>query len=362
MVPFEWVGIRPPWIENSSEADSAHASEGRDASARVLFTRSVRRRNFTGFPFWVSCPPETCALVAARARDFAETLPRSKTIALSDYPPEAIGFFRERQWLPERPISFPGKRDYKTLFLGADPAEHALLGEVEHWTHIKVRPGLPDEVDVPSLPALMESMGPFSHSPGYGFLTSNPIFAGAGLQVECAVHLPALTENRRAQSVQQALNAVGLELQPLMLRTPGAAEAGFFRVLSRGGMKFPEDQLYRRFVEQISFLLKTEVEVLEKWHDKEKNRLEDRIYRSLRLLQEARTLDFPELLMFASFTRIGVYLGYFPASLLPHLEDLRIRTQPSHLSILQNQALSPQIDIFRADLVRASLEAVVPRF
>ena len=329
---LEWASLLPAWV-------SADVPEASSLQARVLFTRSIRRRNFAGFPFWVSCPPEMCSEVVTQARTFAGTTGFSKPLVLANQSPEAIGFFRERQWLPERPITFPGKRDFKLLFLSSDPAEHALVGEVEHWTQIKVRPGFPETVDIPVTPGLMEINGPFCHSSGYGFLTSNPTFAGSGLQLEWAVHLPALVASRRIQSAQQAMNALGLELQPLALRDPGAAEAGFFRVLSRGGMKFPEEVWYQRISEQVKSVLVTETEALEKWLEKDKHRLEDRIFQSFQLLQQEKPLDYAQFLEFSSFTRVGVYLGHFPASLLAKLEKLRITAQPFHRQVLPSASM-----------------------
>jgi hypothetical protein len=345
MAPAEWAAEAPPWV-------SGELPDPSGVSARILYTRFVRRRNFTGFPFWVSCPPETCSQLAAQARDFAAGAGFSNTVVLSDCGPESIGLFRERRWLPERPVTFPGKRDFKLLFRGSDPKEHALLGEIEHWTQIRVRPGLPDAVE-PS-PGL-DTAGLFSHSPGYGFLASNPAFAGSGLQLECAVHLPALVARHRVQTAQQALNALGMELQPLSLRTPGTAEAGFFRILSRGGMKFSEEQGYARFAGRVKYLLDTEMEALEKWQEKEKNRIEDQVHRSLRVLQEARTLDYGELLGLVSFSRLGAYLGRFQAPLLSKLEDLRVRTQPFHLRFRKPSG-AEESDWARAELVRAALE------
>jgi protein arginine kinase len=349
MVPAEWASVSPPWLSTPSEVNGA--------TARVLFTRTVRRRNFKGFPFWVSCPPETCSTVAQHAREYAGTVGFSRPVVLPDYGSESIGFFREKQWLPERPVTFPGKRDFKLLFLGSDPAQHVLVGEVEHWTQIHVRPGLPESVDIPATPGLMDRHGPFSHSPGYEFLTSNPSFAGSGLQVECAIHIPALTALRRLQPTQQALNAMGVELHPLTVRVPGAAEAGFFRVLSRGGMKFPEDVLYEEFARKIQSLLATEIEAFDQWRKQEQKRLEDRIFRSLRLLQEARTLDYTEYLTFDSFTRTGIYSGHFTSSLLPKLEELRVRSQPFHIAVTQGRPVSPETDVFRAELARSLLQS-----
>ena len=328
----DWASLPLPWVSDITPEPSGF-------QARVLFTRSVRRRNFTGFPFWVSCPPEMCSEVAARARTFAGTIGFSTPMTLADYTPQSIGFFRERQWLPDRPASFPGKRDFKLLFLGADPAEHVLVGEVEHWTQIRVRSGFPETVDVPAASGLMDIDGPFCHSPGYGFLTSNPVFAGSGLQLEWAVHLPALVASRRIQSTQQAMNALGLELQPLSLRAPGAAEAGFFRVLSRGGMKFSEEKWYQRVAGQLETVLAAEKGALEKWLEKDKQRLEDRIFQSFRLLQEAKPLDYAQLLESNSFVRVGVYLGHWPATLLSKLETLRTKAQPFHRQALPNASM-----------------------
>lgn len=350
MSPSEWVSHPPVWVAGASVVP------GNDRLARILFTRSVRRRNFSAFPFLVSAPPETCALIASHARAFSGTTGFSPPMVLADQAPESIGFMRERDWLPERPVTFAGKRNFKMLFLGNDPSEHALFGEVEHWTQATVRPGLPDSVD--EAPANLSADGkenPFSHSPAYGFLTSNPSFAGCGLQLECALHLPALNASRRIHAAQQALGVTGFELQPLSLRTPGISEAGFFRIVSRGGMKFPEDVLYRRFRIQIEAVLAGEEEALGKWSEREKNQLEDRWHLSLRLLQEAKMLDYPEFLSFASFARLGVYSGAFPAHLLLQLEALRVQTQPFHLLSSPGKNSEEETRVIRAGIVRSAL-------
>ncbi len=336
----------PPWC-----ADDSAGAPGPEAC--VLFTRALRRRNFAGFSFWVACTPEACEAVVARAREVARGLGLDRALVLAGCSAADLGFFRERQWLPERPVSFPGKRAQKTLFLGADAAEHAWAGEVEHWTQVRVEAGLP--------PVLREDPdadpGPFCRSEPFGFLTSNPAFAGPGLQVECAVHLPALTAARRIPQVGQALQALGLELQALTLRHPGSAEAGFFRVASKGGMGFSSQDLYRYFKDQTTKLLEWEGQALEQWKSKEQKGLEDRVYRSLSMLQEARVLAYAEFLLFASFARMGTYLGLFAPALRNRLEELRIRVQPFHLEALLPAGAAPtEADILRANVVRSRLK------
>ncbi len=341
----DWASAPPPWIGTGSRA----------GDARVLFTRTLRRRNFIGFPFWVSCSPEICAKIAVRAREFAHSIGLTRETVLADYSPEHINFFRERHWLPERPTAFPGKREYKRLYQGRDLAEHALAGEVEHWTHVRTRPGLPLSVDSPAASDSMKPDGLFAHAEPFGFLASNPSFAGTGLQVECGLHLPALTAARRMTQIQQALMAMGIEIQPLSLRLPGSADAGFFRAVSRGGMKIAEAELYRKFTGRIESVLQAEREATGRWEKREKTKVEDKVHRAFRLLQEARTLDYAEFLALSSFARLGVYLGHFPASLPERLEDLRVRMQPFHIGALQTEEPPLDADIFRAQVVRSAL-------
>jgi protein arginine kinase len=95
--------------------------------------------------------------------------------------------------------------------------------------------------------------------------------------------------------------------------------------------------------------------------EREKQRLEDRLFRSLRLLQEARTLAHWEFLVFSSFARVGAYLGLFPGDLPRRLEDLRIRTQPGHaFALLKTQVQPQEADIFRANMVRSGLKGIGP--
>jgi hypothetical protein len=42
-----------PWIGRLNDAPPTPDRP----DSRVLFARRIARRNFAGFPFWVSCPP-----------------------------------------------------------------------------------------------------------------------------------------------------------------------------------------------------------------------------------------------------------------------------------------------------------------
>lgn len=349
-----------PWIDPAPRA-------GTEASARVLFTSWVLRRNFAGFPFWVSAAPETCARIADRGRAHAAQRGFGAGAALAALAPETLGVLRERMLLPERPAaqsSAPGKRDFKMLFLREDPAEHALLGETEHWTRIRTGAGAPSAENPPRFLHAEDSSpdsenkaagSAFSLSPEWGLLASDPAHAGNGLQCEAGVHLPALTAARQIPQLRQAMAAMGLELRPLSLRNPGAAEAGYFQLRTRGGMDLSSEGLHARFAGKLKALLDAETGAWERWNARDQNLLEDRMHRALRLLQEARRMDFAELLFLTSFARAGVYRGIFPVSLLPRLEELRVRAQPFHIRAAEGAGETGADLPERENALRASL-------
>jgi hypothetical protein len=345
-----------PWIGADAVADAA------SPEARVLFARRIARRNFAGFPFWVSCTPETCARLAEKVRAHATARGLGEGVSLATLAaidPGALGALRERMRLPERPGAFAGKRDFKLLFMGDDPAEHALFGEAEHWIRVRV---------LPALPTVEETRGAdddatlFARSEAWGWLTSDPVCAGPGEQFEAGLHLPALAAGGKTGQMQRAMDAMGFALYPLSLRNPGTAEAGFFRLLSGGALGATRAEATERFNTAARALLKAEGEAWDRWIAREPNLLDDRMHRALNLLQEARRMDYAELLFLSSFARAGAYAGIFPAALLPRLEELRVRAQPHHLGIsagISTPGDAEEENLRRAAAARALLQGML---
>jgi hypothetical protein len=335
-----------------------------------LFTRIVTRRNFAGFPFWVSSAPVTCTALAEHARAHAVARGYGTGEILASLSQEARGVLRERMMLPERPALFPGKRDFKMLFRAGtagmeEGSPHALFGEAEHWIEIRtVQPGMPAEETARMLELELardknearDGSPLFCQSPEWGFLTSDPAFAGTGLQWEAGLHLPALTAARHITQVQRAMAATGFELQPLSLRAPGTADAGFFRLLSRGGLGLTVAELLADFARKVECLIAAEAEAWERWNARERSRLEDRMHRAMRLLQEARLMEYAELLSLVSFARAGVRAGIFPVSRLPLLEELRVCAQPFHLRAANPGGAPDDEAALRASLARELLK------
>jgi protein arginine kinase len=88
------------------------------------------------------------------------------------------------------------------------------------------------------------------------------------------------------------------------------------------------------------------------------HRFEDRIYRSLGLLQNARIMSSEESLKLLSDVRLGVIAGLINSIDLKKINDLMLMIRPAYLQKLAGTELVPdERDQRRAELLRKSLSA-----
>ena len=86
--------------------------------------------------------------------------------------------------------------------------------------------------------------------------------------------------------------------------------------------------------------------------------IEDKVYRALGVLQNARLLNTRECLNLLSAVRLGVNMFVLSGVLISTLDELTILTQPAHLDRREGRELdSSERDALRARLVRERLAA-----
>jgi len=84
--------------------------------------------------------------------------------------------------------------------------------------------------------------------------------------------------------------------------------------------------------------------------------LDDRIWRAMGQLQNARLISSNEALQFLSHIRMGLHVGRLSSVDLQTVNELFLQTQPAHLQKLQGERLSgEQRSIARAALIRTRL-------
>jgi protein arginine kinase len=187
-----------------------------------------------------------------------------------------------------------------------------------------------------------------------GYLTSDPARAGSGFRVAMLVHFPGTFLIRQQDKLQNALRASGFSVQGHG-RLSGFG--GLFWIVSRGSLGKSEIEVMEAFSANLNPFLKMETSIQEGLLQKDRTRLEDKIYRALSLLKNARMLSYSELLELGSLVQLGVYLGLMQKGILEVMSLLMVKSAEGHIQLGESERLSPAArDAMRATMVRLSLK------
>ncbi len=329
----------------------------------VILTRTLAYRNFAGLPFVVSAPPNACAAAADKALNLISKAGGQTVWRLADLPQRAIRLLREREILPLRSASFPGKKSFKYLAASSDGSSWTLVNEVEHITMGRLLPGCPVPGDfVAPAPESDPARTLWAWSSGLGYLASDPSRIGAGLAVESVVHLPGLALSRQLAHARNYLAACGVGFLPAASpsphsASPGAAEAGLFRLISRARLGEGVSEAYNSFLGAVQPVLRREYEARRRCAEKHHKRLEARVRKSLQRLIEATAMTYADFLSQSSLARLGAGLGILSPQIPGILEELRLTAGSGHLSVTSGRELMKEEEDFqRANVVRLFLE------
>ena len=326
----------------------------------VILTRLLAYRNFAGLPFFASAPPNLAEAAADRARDHIARAGGPAPMRLAECQPRIIRLLREREILPWRALALPGKKASKRLSVAADGSSWTLANEGEHLTFGRVLPGCP-EASAAAFPDPQESpSSPWARSPAYGFLSSDPGRLGPAVAVEQILHLPGLALARLLPAARNLLAVSGMSFAPAMpsrVSFPGPADAGLFRVGSRGRLGHTPEQAYADHMHALTPVLEREILSRHECLAKHPKRLEARVAQAMEVLSTSKSIPHPDFLAATSLARLGAALGLLPPEFEGTAEYLRVTVASGHLAVSSGGELSQEDEDFkRANVVRSSLE------
>ena len=91
--------------------------------------------------------------------------------------------------------------------------------------------------------------------------------------------------------------------------------------------------------------------------DKDRLRLEDKIWRAYGVLKSARSISSEETMDLLSAVRLGVNVGLLEDVDISTVNELFILTQPAHLQRMEKRDLDPgERDATRAEFIRRHLK------
>ncbi len=194
---------------------------------------------------------------------------------------------------------------------------------------------------------------PFAYREGLGYLTSCPTNLGAALRISVMVHLPALTAGGAMGRVTKSLNNLGFTVRGTF--GEGSRESGNLYQISNqmSGAKEP-DRILKEFLQMLSQLRESEEKARDRIVRLDPVGVEDRVYRALGTLQNARKMSYGEFIGLYSTLRFGLEADLVEG--IRGLDRLLVELMPAPM-ILRDATLSDEAerDQKRALLLREAL-------
>ncbi|NLG43775.1 MAG: protein arginine kinase [Phycisphaerae bacterium] len=209
-----------------------------------------------------------------------------------------------------------------------------------------------------SIDDALEQTLDYAFHPKYGYLTACPTNVGTGIRVSVMLHLPALRLTHELDKVAQAAKDLRLAIRGL--HGEGTEALGdFFQISNQITLGKSEAEIIDEFRDIIiPKIVEYESAARQSLLRNRLHVLDDKIWRAMGALQNARLISSNEAMQYLSHVRMGLHVGRLKKVELQTLNELFLQMQPAHLQKLQGERLNgEQRSVARAALIRARLSS-----
>lgn len=245
----------------------------------------------------------------------------------------------------------------ETLSLMINEEDHLRIQVLRHGMNLDDAWAEMGRVDC-ALDGLVE----FAYHKQYGYLTACPTNVGTGLRVSVMLHLPALKLTNEIEKVLRAAKDMHLAVRGLYGEGTDAT-GDFFQVSNQTTLGQSEDEILSAFKTQvIPAIVRYEQEARKSLKRDRLTALDDKVWRALGILENARAISSEEALFLLSHLRLGVLMERIKHVDLEAINDLFIGTQAAHLQKRTGKKLDGEKrSIARADYIRERLTRSKPQ-
>ncbi|MDP4553341.1 protein arginine kinase [Alkalihalobacillus macyae] len=207
-----------------------------------------------------------------------------------------------------------------------------------------------------SLDDWIESKVDYAFDERRGYLTSCPTNVGTGMRASVMLHLPALVLTQQLNHIIPAINQLGLVVRG-SYGEGSEALGNIFQISNQITLGKTETDIIEDLQGVVMQVIEKERAARRALLDNSRIELEDRVYRSLGILENSRIIQSKEAAKCLSDVRLGIDLGLVKGLSKSILTELLILTQPGFLQQFAGASLTPtERDIKRATLIRERLE------
>ncbi|WP_147535715.1 protein arginine kinase [Bacillus marasmi] len=190
----------------------------------------------------------------------------------------------------------------------------------------------------------------------YGYLTSCPTNVGTGLRASVMMHLPGLVLTQQINRIIPAINQLGLVVRGIY-GEGSEALGNIFQISNQITLGKSESEIVEDLKGVVKQLISQERSARDALARTLNIELEDRVFRSLGVLENSRILESKEAAKCLSDVRLGIDMGLITNIPKTILNELMILTQPGFLQQYAGGPLRPnERDIRRAALIREKIK------
>lgn len=320
----------------------------------VISTRIRLARNLTAFPFPASMNAEQKQEICEKVREAlkADTEKWEYLDMSNMLRRDALAMVERHLISPEFAKALSGTG----VFLTKDESLSLMICEEDHLRMQALGAGLqPDALyeRLDALDTVLDGTLHFAFDERLGYLTQCPTNLGTGMRASVMLHLPALQERGAVQQLANTVSKLGLTIRG-MYGEGSKSEGALYQLSNQVSLGISEKaaidnlkgivaQIVREERAARAELAKTPV-------------LEDRVYRSLGILQNARLLTHQESMQLLSNLRIGISVGLLDTVSLDTVSSLMYEIQPAAVMTAERRDMDAgERDAARAETVRRAL-------
>ncbi len=250
---------------------------------------------------------------------------------------------------------FAAKKDGSAFVLSADEGVSIMLCEEDHIRLQVMKAGLALEeaYDIADkIDTVIDSKLKYAFDERIGYLTQCPTNLGTAMRASVMLHLPALTRCGQISRLANTVSKLGLTIRGAF--GEGTQPGGdIYQISNQITLGITEETAIANLK---SIVLQLVAQERAAAAETVKNPVEeDKIYRALGVLQNARLLSTDEFMELISTVRLGAARGIFDIS-IEKINELIVSMQPATVSVTHAGADTPsQRDAVRAAAVREAL-------
>lgn len=268
----------------------------------------------------------------------------------------------ERSTLVERHLISPdlanGSRP-RAVLVSSDESVSVMINEEDHLRIQVLEAGLSPEKALERAKAIDDV---FDAALGYafdeklGYLTSCPTNLGTGMRVSVMLHLPALEAAHEISGMISGAGGMGFTVRGIY-GEGSAAEGSLYQFSNRITLGYDEDDVAKRMLSLAKQIITRERSLRGQMLARDRDGLEDSVWRAVGTLRYARRIDTAEALELLGRVRTGASLGVIPAD-YGRLNGLLWAVRPSSIVTRSGKdELDPsERDKLRAELLHEAIE------